>query len=128
MSDVNESPGTSSTSRLGPSTSSASGRDVAGVATATPSTSAGHPEASDEARPPKAFDTSSAGVRWEDVTSGVRAKVASIKDTLAEARNVVQDRYRAVSESTDDFTHDSPWKAVALAALAGVIVGMLAAR
>ncbi len=29
---------------------------------------------------------------------------------------------------TDDFAHESPWKAIAIAALGGILVGMLAAR
>jgi ElaB protein len=120
MSDVNKSPGAPNTSSFSPST--------AGATTATQSTGAGRTEASEEARHPKAADASSAVVGGEDATSGVGAKVASIREKLSDARNVVQDRYRAVSESTDDFAHESPWKAIALAALAGVIVGMLAAR
>jgi ElaB protein len=128
MSDVNESPEAHNISSFSPSTSSASDRDAARATTATQSTGAGRSEASEEARHPETSDASSAAVRGEDTTSGVGTKVTSIRDKLADARNVVQDRYRAVSESTDDFAHDSPWKAIALAALAGVIVGMLAAR
>ncbi|WP_087039612.1 DUF883 family protein [Caballeronia arvi] len=37
-------------------------------------------------------------------------------------------RYRAASETTDDFVHDNPWKAIALAAVAGLVIGMLASR
>lgn len=54
--------------------------------------------------------------------------LAVIKDVLADTQEAVVIKYRVASESTDDFVHDSPWKAVAFAILGGVIVGMLAAR
>lgn len=143
MSDVDKSPGASnafnpsssssgsksaSPSTFSPSISSARSRDAAGATIATPSTDTGSTEATEGARHPKASDPSSAIVEEEHATSGVGPKVPSVKDKLADARNVVHDSYRVVSESTDDFVHESPWKAIALAALAGLIVGMLAAR
>jgi ElaB/YqjD/DUF883 family membrane-anchored ribosome-binding protein len=54
--------------------------------------------------------------------------LAVIKDVLADTQEAVVTKYRVASESTDDFVHDSPWKAIAFAVLGGVIVGMLAAR
>lgn len=44
------------------------------------------------------------------------------------ARAVLAARYRRASESTDDFVHDNPWESIALAAVGGLIVGLLAAR
>ncbi|WP_306427194.1 DUF883 family protein [Caballeronia sordidicola] len=141
MSDVNKSLGAANTptgsssgsneaapTTFSSSTSSTSGGDAAGATTATPPTGAGRAEATGDARHPKASDASSVVDGGEDATSGVGAKVALVRDKLADARNVVQDRYHVVSESTDDFAHENPWKAIAPAALAGVIVGMLAAR
>ncbi|CAN7746525.1 DUF883 domain-containing protein [Paraburkholderia hospita] len=65
-----------------------------------------------------------------DNTTASKAKpaLAVVKDVLAGAQDTIVTRYRVVSESTDDFVHDSPWKAIAFALLGGVIVGMLAAR
>jgi ElaB protein len=40
----------------------------------------------------------------------------------------MKQNYRAVSESVDDFVHESPWKAITVAALGGIVIGMLAAR
>ncbi|SAK78055.1 membrane protein [Caballeronia hypogeia] len=37
-------------------------------------------------------------------------------------------RYRRMSDGTDDFVHENPWKSIALAAVGGLIVGLLAAR
>ncbi len=56
------------------------------------------------------------------------AALAGLKEKLTDAQDVVKSKYRVVSESTDDFVHDSPWKAVAMALIGGLIIGMLAAR
>lgn len=127
MSDVDKGPDASNASTFSPSTSSGS-RDAEGTTRTPQSDGAGRTEATADASPPKASSSSSADFKGEGASLKVGANLASIRDKLADARNIVQDRYRAVSESTDDFAHDSPWKAIALAALAGVIVGMLAAR
>jgi ElaB/YqjD/DUF883 family membrane-anchored ribosome-binding protein len=54
--------------------------------------------------------------------------LSDLKDKVAGAQEVVRTKYRAVSESTEDFVHDSPWKAVTMAVIGGLIIGMLAAR
>jgi ElaB protein len=65
-------------------------------------------------------------------TDGERANgagaLSELKDKIAGAQEVVKTKYRVVSESTDDYVHDSPWKAVAMALAGGLIIGMLAAR
>jgi ElaB/YqjD/DUF883 family membrane-anchored ribosome-binding protein len=57
-----------------------------------------------------------------------RLTATVVKDAFADAQDAVMSRYRTVSASTDDFVHESPWKAIAFAVLGGIIVGMLAAR
>ena len=54
--------------------------------------------------------------------------LSELKDKITGAQQVVKTKYRVVSESTDDYVHDSPWKAVAMALVGGLIIGMLAAR
>ena len=46
--------------------------------------------------------------RQRAIAAGVGDKVTLVRDKLADARNIVQDRYLVVSESTDDFVHESP--------------------
>jgi ElaB protein len=65
---------------------------------------------------------SSAGPAPEALTG------ARVKQTLSSARDSMKQNYRAVSESVDDFVHESPWKAITVAALGGIVIGMLAAR
>lgn len=54
--------------------------------------------------------------------------LSELKDKIVNAQEVVKTRYRVVSESTDDFVHESPWKSVAMALIGGLVIGMLAAR
>ena len=54
--------------------------------------------------------------------------VKVVKGAFASAQEALTSGYRTVSESTDDFVHESPWKSVAFAVLGGIIIGMLAAR
>ncbi|MFM0557974.1 DUF883 domain-containing protein [Paraburkholderia sediminicola] len=64
--------------------------------------------------------------------AGERGNVAEtlsdLKDKLAGAQEVVRTKYRVVSESTDDYVHEAPWKAVTMALIGGLIIGMLARR
>jgi ElaB protein len=50
-----------------------------------------------------------------DNTTAAKAKreLAVVKDVLAGAQDAIVTRCRVVSESTDDFVHDSPWNAIA---------------
>jgi ElaB/YqjD/DUF883 family membrane-anchored ribosome-binding protein len=57
----------------------------------------------------------------QEWTENARLKASAAKDAL-------KTKYRVASETTDDFVHDSPWKAITLAALFGFIVGTLTSR
>jgi len=54
--------------------------------------------------------------------------LSDLKEKIANAHEVVKTKYRIVSESTDDFVHESPWRSVTMALIGGLIIGMLAAR
>jgi len=53
------------------------------------------------------------------------AQSTHVRDVLIGAQEVVQRNYRAASETTRDFVHESPWQAIAMAAIGGVVIGML---
>ncbi|MFM0324340.1 ElaB/YgaM/YqjD family protein [Caballeronia glebae] len=53
---------------------------------------------------------------------------ASAKEKFADVQDAVTRKYRAAADTTDDFVHENPWKAITMATLVGVVVGMLAAR
>jgi ElaB/YqjD/DUF883 family membrane-anchored ribosome-binding protein len=46
---------------------------------------------------------------------------------MAGARDAMKEKYRVVTDSTDDFVHETPWKSIALAAVGGMVIGMLIA-
>jgi len=54
--------------------------------------------------------------------------LSDLKEKIAGAQEVVKTKYRVVSESTDDYVHEAPWKAVAMALIGGLIIGILARR
>ncbi|SAL87308.1 membrane protein [Caballeronia arvi] len=53
---------------------------------------------------------------------------ANVKNKFADVQDAVVRQYRVASDSTDDFVHEHPWKAITMAALAGLVVGMLVSR
>jgi ElaB/YqjD/DUF883 family membrane-anchored ribosome-binding protein len=56
---------------------------------------------------------------------------ARLKDARARLENVdviLVDKARAAARATDDFVHEEPWKAVSVAAIVGVALGVLIGR
>jgi ElaB/YqjD/DUF883 family membrane-anchored ribosome-binding protein len=72
-----------------------------------------------------------ANLKDADVTR-VRGRVeqalSAAKRSLSTGTETVRRQVRETAASADDYVHDSPWQALGLAALAGVIVGVLVAR
>lgn len=64
---------------------------------------------------------SAARARMEDSLRTARIKVA-------EAQEVVVDKAKAAARATDDYVHANPWRAVGIAAGAGLVIGMLISR
>jgi ElaB/YqjD/DUF883 family membrane-anchored ribosome-binding protein len=64
--------------------------------------------------------------------AGLRVKIeARLKDAkarLEDAEVVLVDKTKACARATDDFVHDQPWKAVGVAALVGLALGVLIGR
>ncbi|SAL86751.1 membrane protein [Caballeronia arvi] len=92
------------------------------------STNSDSPQA--ETKPPSTAgesDFREASQSWDAKSSGGDAR-ASAKAKLADMRGALVKNYRAASDTTDDFVHDNPWKAIVLAGLGGLIVGMLVSR
>ncbi|NMM04584.1 DUF883 family protein [Paraburkholderia sp. RP-4-7] len=63
----------------------------------------------------------------DDRETGGRT-LSDLKDKIAVAQEAVKTKYRVVSESTDDYVHEAPWKAVTMALIGGLIIGLLARR
>jgi ElaB/YqjD/DUF883 family membrane-anchored ribosome-binding protein len=60
--------------------------------------------------------------------ANVGGALSDLKDKVAGAQEAVKTKYRVVSESTDDYVHEFPWKAATMALIGGLIIGMLARR
>ncbi|MFM0031724.1 DUF883 domain-containing protein [Paraburkholderia madseniana] len=71
--------------------------------------------------------TAKSGGSDGDRTTSART-LSDVKDKIAGAQEVVKTKYRVVAESTDDYVHEAPWKAVTMALIGGLIIGMLARR
>jgi ElaB protein len=88
-----------------------------------PTTSAGPADLSQD---DKSFAAKPNGSDLEGPDLG--AALSRLKDDFVGAQEAVKAKYRIVSESTDDFVHESPWKGVALAFIGGLIIGLLVSR
>ncbi len=62
----------------------------------------------------------------------VRAKVkialAAAKSALSDGAAQVRDQARQVTRITDDYVRDNPWQVVGIAAVVGIVLGMLMTR
>jgi ElaB/YqjD/DUF883 family membrane-anchored ribosome-binding protein len=65
----------------------------------------------------------------------VAAARAKVQDSLDSAKVKLEllgeeaaDQARAAARATDDYVHDNPWQAVGIAALAGLVLGILISR
>lgn len=50
------------------------------------------------------------------------------KERLVAAEHAVVERTKQAAKATDEYVHENPWKAVGIAAGAGLIIGMLISR
>lgn len=67
---------------------------------------------------------SATGERAEEL----RAKGLALLEAAMEKTKEMQAAAKEVAQSTDDFVHEHPWKAVAISAGLGLVVGLLISR
>jgi ElaB/YqjD/DUF883 family membrane-anchored ribosome-binding protein len=73
----------------------------------------------------------SAGQAGEKIAAArerVQASLATAKVKLADAERAVVEKTKKAAKATDEFVHENPWKAVGIAAAAGVVLGLLINR
>jgi len=68
----------------------------------------------------------SAGAR--EVRERVMRTLDVAKERLAQIDSQVRTTARHAAEVTDDYVHDSPWQAIGVGALFGLLAGMVIAR
>jgi ElaB/YqjD/DUF883 family membrane-anchored ribosome-binding protein len=62
------------------------------------------------------------------VRNKVQRAIDATKQSLTEGADAVRQHAQGIATTTDDWVRDNPWQAVGIAALVGVVVGILATR
>ena len=55
----------------------------------------------------------------------VKDNLRVARDKLADADAIVRERARRAAEITDDYVHDNPWSSIGVAAVVGMLLGVL---
>lgn len=50
------------------------------------------------------------------------------RETLYDTQDALLEKGRRAARVTDDYVHESPWQAISMASVAGLLVGMLISR
>lgn len=69
-----------------------------------------------------------AGEKVSAARERIQENLEAAKERLAAAQETVVIRTKQAAKATDEYVHENPWKAVGIAAGAGLIVGMLISR
>jgi ElaB/YqjD/DUF883 family membrane-anchored ribosome-binding protein len=62
------------------------------------------------------------------VRSKVESAVAAAKDAIANGSTTLRRQAKQVASTADSYVRESPWQALGVAALAGVVIGLLTTR
>ena len=71
---------------------------------------------------------SQAGEKVSELRERIQERLRDAKVRLADAEAAIVDKTKAAARATDDFVHDNPWRAVGIAAGAGLVIGVLIGR
>ncbi|MDD2915330.1 MAG: DUF883 family protein [Gallionella sp.] len=71
---------------------------------------------------------SQAGDKVTAARERIQDSLAVAKERLADAQEQVAEKAKQAARVTDEYVHENPWKAVGIAAGAGLIIGMLISR
>jgi len=73
----------------------------------------------------------SAGQAGEKISAArerVQASLASAKVKLSDAERAAVEQAKQAAKVTDEYVHENPWRAVGIAAFAGLVLGVLISR
>jgi ElaB/YqjD/DUF883 family membrane-anchored ribosome-binding protein len=68
------------------------------------------------------------GERARDLRAQVEGKLLAAKLRLQELEGEAVDRAREAARYIDDDVHENPWRAIGIAAAAGLVIGLLISR
>ena len=73
----------------------------------------------------------SAGQAGEKISAArerIQASLATAKVKLGEAERAAVEQAKKAARATDEYVQDNPWQAVSIAAVAGLVLGVLISR
>jgi len=71
---------------------------------------------------------SQAGEKVAVARERIQASLATAKVKLSEAERALLEKTKQAAKATDDYVRDNPWQAVGIAAVAGLVLGILISR
>ena len=71
---------------------------------------------------------SQAGEKVSAARARIEASLASAKIKLSEAERAALEKAKEAAKATDEYVHEHPWRAVGIAAGAGLLLGLLIGR
>jgi ElaB/YqjD/DUF883 family membrane-anchored ribosome-binding protein len=71
---------------------------------------------------------SQAGEKVSAARERIQASLATAKVKLSDAERALLERSKLAAKATDEYVRDNPWQAVGVAALAGLVLGVLISR
>jgi len=71
---------------------------------------------------------SQAGEKVVAARERIQASLATAKVKLSDAEQVLLEKSKLAAKATDEYVRDNPWQAVGVAAVAGLVLGVLISR
>ena len=69
-----------------------------------------------------------AGEKVSAARERIQASLATAKVKLTEAERALLEKTKQAARATDQYVHENPWRAVGIAAVAGLVLGVLISR
>ena len=71
---------------------------------------------------------SQAGEKVSAARERIQASLATAKVKLGEAERALLEKTKLAAKATDEYVRENPWQAVGVAAMAGLVLGILISR
>ena len=71
---------------------------------------------------------SQAGEKVSAARERIQASLATAKVKLSEAERALLEKTKEAAKAADEYVRDNPWQAVGIAAMAGLVLGILISR
>ena len=71
---------------------------------------------------------SQAGEKVTAARARIEASLATAKVKLSDAERALLEKSKLAAKATDEYVRDNPWQAVGVAAVAGLVLGVLISR